>query len=75
MAKRKRKFISGAIRHPGELRSFAHAVHCLTPKGNVDLNCVGSHIKHIHDRKRRTHLMRALNLARVLHRLRPHRVR
>ena len=64
------KFISKAIRHPGELRKFAHEVGCTTAKGNVDLNCIGSHIKKIHDKKRRSHLMHALNLARTLHGLR-----
>lgn len=67
----KRKFIAGAIRHPGELKHYAASQNCLTASGHVDLRCVGSHIIHIHDPQRRRHLMRALNLARILHRLRP----
>lgn len=62
-----RKFIQKAIKHPGELRHYAMMQGCMTSSGHVDLKCVGDHIQQIHNRKRRSHLMRALNLARTLH--------
>jgi hypothetical protein len=73
MAKKRKFFIKKAVKHPGELRRFAEANGCLLANGNIDLSCVSKHIRSRTKGERRTHLLKALNLARTLRRIRPHK--
>lgn len=56
------KFIQGAIKHPGELRSYAQHEGCIGSDGRIKDSCVRDHLSHMPKSQRQRHLTRAYNL-------------
>jgi hypothetical protein len=64
-----RKFIKGAIRHPGSLTRFAKRHHALDENGNINL--AKARRAALREKEpARAHRLREINLARTLRRLR-----
>jgi len=56
------RLIKGAIRHPGELTSYAEGVGCIDRRGHIRDSCVKHHLDRMPKSERHTHLIRAYNL-------------
>ena len=61
-----RKFIRGAIKHPGSLTRYAKQHRLLRPDGTIDLSRAKDYAERHHDLRR----VRQVNLANTLRRLR-----
>ncbi len=61
-----RKFISGAVKHPGALRHYAQHEGCLNSDGTINLDCARKHAETIRNPQERLHRIREINLAHTL---------
>lgn len=64
-------FIQKSIKHPGELRQYSEEHGLLKRNRTIDLFRATEYIKKHETGEKRVHLLRTVNLARTLQKIRP----